>query len=78
MQLPNRTTKKKLTAEEQRTSALDLCQRGWHSFRDTVTKGEYLCTTCGKKAYCPRCILVQPGTPLTLCATHRTRDEGRT
>ncbi len=74
--MARRTPKSTLTVHERHIIALEHCQRGWHSFRETVTQGEHLCMTCGKKAYCPRCLTVQPGTFLKLCATHRIQEGG--
>jgi len=77
MELNVRTDKKKPTAQERHAIALEHCQRGWHSFRETITQGEQMCLTCGRKAYCPRCLSVNPGTLLKLCATHRVQEGGK-
>ncbi len=54
------TTRKRLTAAEQRATArekaLEQCAKGRHTDTPTFRPGETVCLTCGMVVYCPACL----------------------
>ena len=59
------------------TKALANCAHNYHQWHPTFALGEKVCTVCGAKAYCPRCVSKLPGIneKLVLCALHRREEE---
>jgi hypothetical protein len=54
------TSRKRLTAEEQRAAAhaqaLAQCATGAHTETPTFRPGETVCLICGRVVYCPDCL----------------------
>jgi hypothetical protein len=49
-----------------------------HQWHPTFTVGEYLCTICGAKYYCPLCTMCIPaGARARFCPEHAAEQEAR-
>jgi hypothetical protein len=53
------------------------CKQGHHAWTPTFCTGEFLCTICGARAYCPVCVSADPSMTLSLCAIHRKEQEAK-